>query len=749
MDEIIRQKNQKLKTSIYDTIKASDPDNINQGYIRKAFANIDNIIEVKLDNKQTTLIPDLKTTNPTRLNRSNSNDLEKTKQKIELIDKIARTTADQYTNLSKEQRDNTLILIPSNETRAKINYYIRQNLKESGELSKNTESRNILINQSLEEGQKQNINAYQKNDIIKFNKSYKTNNIIQNQYYQVIAKDVKRGNIYLTDQVTKKEIVWNPTKIAGTRKGIVEIYKQEVREFAVGEKINFTRGFNTKNIANSEIAEIKNFTEKSIILQINNKELEINKSDPILNHIDYGYGYTVYRAQGKTTDNVIAVLESYRPNLTTQKSFYVEISRARHDVTLIVDNKEKIIDKLEKTTGEKISILDLLNSSKLKQFNKDHKYTNKDFRNVRNKDHTQYLIPQFSNHEIKDHFLTAIRSETKITHNDIDNAIDQAFNNIGKKIRFGSKKENEICWHGEAGYITNYKSGEILKWGIGNIKSDDKSKFKEISKEELEIKQKQATKLKQHAEKQRIIEKQEIAKKAERYFNSYSDSNRFNAKNNRYLIAKNIIEAKNISGIKFTKENQIVIPLTDTANKIHSLQYINQDGGKKFLRGGEKQGHFFLITTDNANNNNHKQDKEIYLAEGFATAASIHQAIGKPVAVCFDAGNIEHVLNNLKSAHPDKQFIIAADNDMWKETNTGKDKALIAAIKYGAKVILPQFKYEHKDHLPTDFNDLHKLAGIDEVRRQISNGHEIEHHNIGTNNGNINHQIHKAVEFGL
>jgi hypothetical protein len=121
-----------------------------------------------------------------------------------------------------------------------------------------------------------------------------------------------------------------------------------------------------------------------------------------------------------------------------------------------------------------------------------------------------------------------------------------------------------------------------------------------------------------------------------------------------------------------------------------------------------------------------KDSKTIYLAEGFATAATINIATDKPVAVSFDAGNIEHVLKNLKTTHPEKEFIIAADNDLWKENNIGKEKAELAAQKHGAKIILPKFTLAHKDEMPTDFNDLHKLEGISEVRRQLDQQH-IEH----------------------
>ena len=51
------------------------------------------------------------------------------------------------------------------------------------------------------------------------------------------------------------------------------------------------------------------------------------------------------------------------------------------------------------------------------------------------------------------------------------------------------------------------------------------------------------------------------------------------------------------------------------------------------------------------------------------------------------------------------------------------------------------------DIIEIDFNDLHKLAGIDEVSRQMANNHEIEHHNATINSSN--NQIHKEAGFGL
>ena len=62
--------------------------------------------------------------------------------------------------------------------------------------------------------------------------------------------------------------------------------------------------------------------------------------------------------QGRTVDNVIAVMEAKHPKLSTQKSFYVEISRARHNAELVTDDAKELRETLEAATGERVSALE-------------------------------------------------------------------------------------------------------------------------------------------------------------------------------------------------------------------------------------------------------------------------------------------------------------------------------------------------------------------------------------------------------
>ena len=88
------------------------------------------------------------------------------------------------------------------------------------------------------------------------------------------------------------------------------------------------------------------------------KTLELGKGDPQLRHLDHAWASTVHAFQGRTVDNVIAAMEARHPHLTTQKSFYVEISRARDRAELVTDDAAELRAQLQAVTGERIAALE-------------------------------------------------------------------------------------------------------------------------------------------------------------------------------------------------------------------------------------------------------------------------------------------------------------------------------------------------------------------------------------------------------
>jgi len=157
------------------------------------------------------------------------------------------------------------------------------------------------------------------------------------------------------------------------------------------------------------------------------------------------------------------------------------------------------------------------------------------------------------------------------------------------------------------------------------------------------------------------------------------------------------------------REGDLVVPLRDVEGKLHTLQFIGQDGGKLFMPGGRKWGCYFGIG---------KPSRVLYVAEGFATAASIHEATGQAVAVAFDAGNLQPVAQALRVKYRSLDLVIAADDDYHTEGNPGLTKATEASRAIGARIALPRFG-EDRPEGATDFNDLHMALGLEAVKASL------------------------------
>ena len=194
-----------------------------------------------------------------------------------------------------------------------------------------------------------------------------------------------------------------------------------------------------------------------------------------------------------------------------------------------------------------------------------------------------------------------------------------------------------------------------------------------------------------------------------------------------YLSDKGITDPAVLANARinrFKDEDRLVIPMYDRPNHIVNRQAIDANGGKFFLPGGEVGGAYGKIAAPNSD-----WTGGVYLAEGFATAASIHMATGKPVVIAFNAGNLPKVAAKMAQILPKNAPVyIAADNDA---SQTGIKKAAEAAQVLGnrARVVMPEFtgdeiaRFQQKhgqDSRPSDFNDLHELRGLDAVQSALN-----------------------------
>lgn len=186
-----------------------------------------------------------------------------------------------------------------------------------------------------------------------------------------------------------------------------------------------------------------------------------------------------------------------------------------------------------------------------------------------------------------------------------------------------------------------------------------------------------------------------------------------------YLIRKGVQAAE---GVRITPGGELVVPFSNAQGQIRSYQRIPETGGKdaRILKDSEKTGNWFAFGTP-------VNGQSLLFAEGYSTAASVHEATGLPVLMTIDAGNMIAVARNARAVWPDSRFIFCADNDHHlrnPQTGEPENKGLLSATKAAeltnGQILVPVFTSAELDQKLTDFNDLDVSRGREAFHQEIN-----------------------------
>lgn len=165
----------------------------------------------------------------------------------------------------------------------------------------------------------------------------------------------------------------------------------------------------------------------------------------------------------------------------------------------------------------------------------------------------------------------------------------------------------------------------------------------------------------------------------------------------------------------------LVVPMHDEHGNICGLQFVYQPGhprrvkterSKEFWPSGMAMGGIFGVIGQI------RRDGVLLVTEGFATAASLHEATGQAVAYAFSANNLTKAGKLARKQYPRIKLLFCADDDYLTPENPGVAAAVKATAEIeGSAWIKPDFLDEsgvdRRDGKKlTDFNDLAVLTGL-------------------------------------
>lgn len=154
-------------------------------------------------------------------------------------------------------------------------------------------------------------------------------------------------------------------------------------------------------------------------------------------------------------------------------------------------------------------------------------------------------------------------------------------------------------------------------------------------------------------------------------------------------------------GVTF-RAGDVVVPLYDDTGALVNLQLINADGLKRTLKGGQVKGACHVIEGKK------HAGKRLWIAEGYATALTVHHLTGETVMVALSSVNLLSLASLARQKHPACQIVLAADRDL---NGDGQTKAAAAADACEGIVALPP--------VFGDWNDAFMQKGEEATRKAI------------------------------
>lgn len=259
---------------------------------------------------------------------------------------------DLWHKLDDKARENTLILASTNSERREINNQIKDILEKEQKLTGEKVGTFSLTKKQFTPAELRYAHNHELGEYIRFERDYKKIDVAKGDYFKVVGIDKKNNKIIAKSLKHGQQVTFNPGKIGGNKRFGMQVYERHDIVLQKGDKVLWKDNKNDFGLKNNTSLTVSKVTKKDVTFKDEQGEAYKMKLDQFVSHhFDFRYSSTVYSAQGRTSDHVIAIADTKHEQLVNAASFYVAVSRPRYGATVITDSAEGLRNALRQRTG--------------------------------------------------------------------------------------------------------------------------------------------------------------------------------------------------------------------------------------------------------------------------------------------------------------------------------------------------------------------------------------------------------------
>jgi len=242
-----------------------------------------------------------------------------------------------------QRPQNTLVISPDNATRRELNLAIRERLQDSGAVSQQDHAMKILVNRSDITGTERAWAArYDIGDVLQYQRGSKEHDIAAKSFARVVDVD-SANNLLTVEKQSGQRVEYNPERLKG-----VNVYKELDRDFATGDRLQFTAPDKRLGVANRDLGTIEAITpatadQTSQITVKTDAGHSITFDPQSMRNFEHGYAVTSHSSQGLTSDRVLVNMDTEAASQLLNTRFaYVSLSRGQSDAQIYTNDASRL-----------------------------------------------------------------------------------------------------------------------------------------------------------------------------------------------------------------------------------------------------------------------------------------------------------------------------------------------------------------------------------------------------------------------
>jgi ATP-dependent exoDNAse (exonuclease V) alpha subunit len=209
----------------------------------------------------------------------------------------------------------------------------------------------LIPRQELTGAERQWASRYEPGDVIRYARGSKETGIERGSYARVVAVNPAE-NLLSVEKQNAELATYDPKRLRG-----VSVYREMEREFAIGDRVQFTSPDKRLQVANRDLATIEQISTRGEISARLDDGRTVMFSNRDNRHFDHGYAVTSHSSQGLTTNRVLVNMDTeVHPELINSRFAYVSVSRASHDAQIYTNDAATLTTSLNRDVSKASAI---------------------------------------------------------------------------------------------------------------------------------------------------------------------------------------------------------------------------------------------------------------------------------------------------------------------------------------------------------------------------------------------------------